>query len=207
MRFDPSHADSLRQLLEWRRDIRHFRSEPVPEGVLDRLRDSMDTAPSVGNARPWRVLRVETKGLRDAVRAEFERCRTAASTIYDGPRLAKYNRLKLAGLDRAPVHLAVFTETDPAEGAGLGRQTMPETLMQSTAMAIHTLWLAARAENVGLGMVSILEPLELERLFAVPESWCFTAYLCLGYPEAHDDRPLLDRAGWQPNVPTRWESV
>lgn len=166
----------------------------------------MRLAPSVGNARPTRVIRVEDPALRAAVRDSFSKCNEAAATEYDGVRQADYRRLKLAGLDIAPVQLAVFCVANPAEGHGLGRATMAETLMQSTAMAIHTLWLAARVENIGLGMVSILDPQEIERIFGVPTGWRFAAYLCLGHPAFEDDTPLLHRAGWQENAHTPWET-
>lgn len=205
MEFGPESAEMLKQILRWRRDVRHFRTDPVPESLLERLRHTMDFAPSVGNARPWRVIRVRDADLRRAVRDEFERCNTRAAAAYDDATAAEYRRLKLAGLEAAPVQLAVFTVTDPAEGRGLGRRTMPATLRQSTAMAIHALWLAARAENLGLGMVSILEPGRIERLFNVPDGWEFSAYLCLGWPEFSDDTPLLHRAGWQENRPTEWQ--
>lgn len=204
MQFTMEEAGTLERILKWRRDVRHFKTDPVPEDVLARLQAAMAAAPSVGNARPWRVLRVKDPDLRGAVRASFERCNREAAAAYDDASRADYMRLKLAGLDAAPEHLAVFTVTDPEAGRGLGRRTMPETLHQSTAMAIHTLWLAARAENLGLGMVSILEPSEIERLFDVPEGWEFSAYLCLGWPEFTDDTPLLHRVGWQENQPTDW---
>jgi len=205
MRFDENQAATLESILRWRRDVRHFRRDPVDEALLARLAEAMALAPSVGNARPWRVIRAEDPGLRAAVRADFQRCDQAAAADYAGEQAAAYRALKLAGLDAAPVQLAVFTHIDPAAGHGLGRRTMPETLRQSTAMAIHTLWLAARAANLGMGMVSILDPGAMERLFAVPEDWAFTAYLCLGHAEWDDDTPLLHRAGWQENAPTRWE--
>lgn len=203
--FSRDEAETLLEILRWRRDVRHFRTDPVPEPLIDRLRQVMGRAPSVGNARPWRVIRVRDLALRAAVRAEFCRCNDLAAAGYDGPARADYLRLKLAGLDEAPEHLAVFTHTDPAEGRKLGRRTMPETLRQSTAMAIHTLWLAARAENLGVGMVSILDPARIETLFATPPDWAFSAYLCLGWPAFHDDTPLLHRAGWQPNREPAWE--
>jgi len=205
MEFKQKDAAVLRRILEWRRDVRHFRTEPVDEAVLERLRAAMDCAPSVGNSRPWRVVRVEDPALRAAVRENFRRCNAAAAEDYDATRRDDYLSLKLAGLDAAPVQLAVFTEIDPAAGHGLGRATMPETLRQSTAMAVHTLWLAARVENLGLGMVSILEPREIQKLLDVPPTWEFSAYLCIGYPESDDHTPLLHRAGWQQNVRTRWE--
>lgn len=206
MQFSRDEAETLDQILHWRRDVRHFRRDPVPEAVMRRLRRALDTAPSVGNARPWRLIRVEDPGLRAGVKVEFARCNVEAKKIYKSDRARAYGRLKLAGIDAAPVQFAVFTATDPEEGHRLGRLTMPETLRQSTAMAIFTLWLAARAENLGLGMVSILDPGRMERLFEVPEGWVFTAYLCLGWPEFTDDTPLLHREDWQHNIETGWET-
>ncbi len=204
MEFGPDHRAALLEVLTWRRDTRHFRTDPVAEDTLAKLQAVMDRAPSVGNARPWRVLRVEAPDLRAAVRANFEQANQEAGALYSGAQAQAYQGLKLAGLDFAPVHLAVFTDMQPAQGHGLGRQTMPETLRQSTAMAIHTLWLAARAENLGLGMVSILQPDAIAHLLKTPPDWEFSAYLCLGHPEFQDDTPLLHRAGWQENTPTRW---
>lgn len=205
MAFTREDAATLRRILEWRRDVRHFLTDQVDEAVLERLCAAMDRAPSVGNSRPWRVIRVEDAALRAAVRENFLKCNAAAAENYDAARRDDYLNLKLAGLDAAPVQLAVFTEIDPAAGHGLGRATMPETLRQSTAMAVHTLWLAARVENLGVGMVSILEPREIEELLDARTSWEFSAYLCIGYPESDDDTPLLHRAGWQENALTRWE--
>jgi 5,6-dimethylbenzimidazole synthase len=205
MEFTTTEAETLRRILRWRRDVRHFQTKPVAQDIIDRLRLSMDCAPSVGNARPWRVILVTGTSLRASVRANFNHCNAQAAAHYDDDQQADYIRLKLAGLDTAPVQLVVFTVSDPAEGHGLGRRTHPETLRQSTAMAIHTLWLAARVENIGLGIVSILDPRAMEQLFAVPDGWEFAAYLCLGYPEFSDDTPLLHRAEWQENMPTVWE--
>jgi 5,6-dimethylbenzimidazole synthase len=205
MEFTPQQAATLAEIMLWRRDVRHFLPSPVPEDVLEKLRLAMDHAPSVGNARPWRIIRVESPDLRAAVRAEFTRCNQDAAATYEGEQAAAYARLKLAGLDAAPVQLAVFTETDPEAGHRLGRATMELTLQQSTAMAIYALWLAARAENLGVGAVSILQPSVVERLFAVPAHWEFSAYLCIGKPAFTDDTPLLHRAGWQRNEQTIWE--
>lgn len=205
MQFSQAQAEALNDILRWRRDVRHFRADPIPEPVLDRLSAAMDMAPSVGNSRPWRVLRVKNESLRGRVQDVFEACNLEAATGYDEAARAEYIQLKLAGLRDAPVHLAVFTETAPVEGRGLGRRTMPETLQFSTAMAIHTLWLVARAENIGLGWVSILDPAAIHGLFDAPHSWVFTGYLCLGYAEFTDDLPLLHRNGWQSDTSTEWQ--
>lgn len=205
--FGASDVALLGEILRWRRDVRHFRTDPVPAPVLARLRAAVDCAPSVGNARPWRFLRVASRDRRAAVAAIFEHENARAADGYDQAARAAYRRLKLAGLREAPEHLAVFTDTAPAEGRGLGRQTMPETLAYSTVMAIHTLWLAARAENLGLGWVSILDPDAVSAVFNAPPEWRFTAYLCLGYPTFDDDRPLLHRTGWQADTAPDWPIV
>ena len=152
MKFSQAQAETLNDILRWRRDVRHFRADPIPEPVIDRLSAALDMAPSVGNSRPWRVLRVKNESLRGRVQDVFEASNREAATGYGEAARAAYIQLKLAGLRDAPLHLAVFTKTAPVEGRGLGRRTMPETLQFSTAMAIHTLWLVARAENIGPGI-------------------------------------------------------
>lgn len=207
MELTKAHRTALDDILRWRRDVRHFLPDPIPVDVLKRLRAAMDMAPSVGNARPWRVLQVTTPALRNAVIANFEAANAVAGAIYDAEKRAAYDQLKLAGLRDAPVHLAVFTEQTPDEGHGLGRQSMPEMLSYSTVSAIHTLWLAARAENLGLGWVSILDPAGVARILQVPESWQLTGYLCLGKAAFDDDTPLLERNKWQASTPTVWKEV
>jgi 5,6-dimethylbenzimidazole synthase len=207
MELTQSHRDALNDVLTWRRDVRHFLPDPVPADVLERLRAAMELAPSVGNARPWRVLHVTTPALRAAVIANFEAANAAAGAIYDDEKRAAYDALKLAGLRDAPVHLAVFTAQDPEAGHGLGRQSMPEMLSYSTVSAIHTLWLAARVENLGVGWVSILDPKGIAELLKVPTSWQLTGYLCLGKASFDDDTPLLDRKQWQANTATIWQEI
>ncbi len=207
MELTDAHRKALHDVLQWRRDVRHFLPDPIAPETLAVLRKATDMAPSVGNARPWRVLQVTTPTLRDAVIANFEAANAAAGAIYDDEKRAAYDQLKLAGLRDAPVHLAVFTEQTPGEGHGLGRQSMPEMLNYSTVSAIHTLWLAARAENLGLGWVSILDPDGIARILNVPDSWQLTGYLCLGKAAFDDDTPLLHRQDWQENTATLWQEI
>ena len=114
-----------------------------------------------------------------------------------GERAALYARLKLAGLLEAPVHLAVFVDPATEMGHGLGRRTMPETLAYSAVCAVHTLWLAARAQGIGVGWVSILDPAQARWALDVPEQWQLVAYLCLGYAESDHEEPELAREGWE----------
>ncbi|WP_300381684.1 5,6-dimethylbenzimidazole synthase [Henriciella sp.] len=204
MQFSRDQSETLIEIMKWRRDVRHFSSTPIPEDVMTRLGEAMELSPSVGNSRPWRVLRIRDEDRRARVSELFERCNKEAAASYTGEARQEYLKLKLAGLREAPEHLAFFTETEPQEGRGLGRQTMPETLFYSTVMAMHTLWLAARAENIGLGWVSILEPGELAGILDAEDSWRFTGYLCLGYPTFTDAEPLLHRKQWQSNKQSVW---
>ncbi|WP_182084234.1 5,6-dimethylbenzimidazole synthase [Aureimonas sp. ME7] len=200
-RFPPRFAADLETLLRWRRDVRHFRTDLLPEGLLDRLLDLTMLAPSVGLSQPARFVRVESEACRAAVVANFERSNDEALRRTEPDRQAAYARLKLAGLREAPVHLAVFTEGDPEAGSGLGRRTMPQTLEFSAVLAIHTLWLAARAEGVGLGWVSILDPADVGTTLGVPADWRFVAYLCLGWPADLSETPELEREGWERRRP------
>ena len=199
--FDDAFRDRLRELILWRRDVRRFRRDPLPASVVERLLELASLAPSVGLSQPWRFVLVEDAARRAAVRAGFERCNADALASYAGERAERYARLKLAGLDAAPVHLAVFADRGTAQGHGLGRRTMPEMAEYSAVMAIHTLWLVARAEGLGLGWVSILDPGEVTRILEVPAEWIFLGYFCLGYPESDEVTPELQRQGWEQRRP------
>lgn len=195
--FDPAFRANLLELIRWRRDVRHFRGDPVPEALLDHLLAVAALAPSVGLSEPWRFVRVDDPTRRGAIRAGFETCNAQALAALEGDDALLYARLKLAGLDEAPCHLAVFAEANPAQGRGLGRMTMPDTTLWSAVMAVHTLWLAARAECIGLGWVSILDPSTVAAALDVPDHWTFIAYLCLGYPARESDSPTLQQCGWE----------
>ncbi len=195
--FDASFRDSLASLLRWRRDVRRFSARPLPDGLLMDLLELANRAPSVGLSQPWRFMIVDDPARRAALRANFEAANAAALGCQTPDRAATYARLKLAGLDQAPCHLAVFAEPYPAQGHGLGRHTMPETAVYSVVMAIHTLWLAARARGLGLGWISILDPAPLNALLDAPPHWIFVGYFCLGFPETESDTPELERAGWE----------
>ncbi|MEZ5726520.1 MAG: 5,6-dimethylbenzimidazole synthase [Burkholderiaceae bacterium] len=200
-RFDPAFRARLLDLLRWRRDVRRFKRDPLPEGMVDRLLATACLSPSVGLSEPWRFVLVDDAKRRAAIRACFETCNADALAMQAPDRAALYARLKLAGLDEAPVQIAVFSDRGTAQGAKLGRLTMPETLDYSVVTAVHTLWLAARAEGIGLGWVSILDPARMTAILEVPADWRFIGHLCLGYPQAEDDTPALERAGWEHRHP------
>ncbi|HEX4259623.1 MAG TPA: 5,6-dimethylbenzimidazole synthase, partial [Acetobacteraceae bacterium] len=171
--FDSAFRARLLELFTWRRDVRRFRPDPVASEMLDELLKIGSLAPSVGLSQPWRFVTVSDPARRAAVRRRFETCNAQALAAQESSRAALYARLKLAGLDEAPCHLAVFAESEPAQGHGLGRATMPETTAYSAVMAVHTLWLAARAAGLGLGWVSILDPAAVTAALDVPAAWQF----------------------------------
>ncbi|EGD56244.1 5,6-dimethylbenzimidazole synthase [Gordonia neofelifaecis] len=195
--FDDEFIESFDELLRWRRDVRRFKTDPIDPEVVQEIIASAELSPSVGNSQPWRWVDVRSPEPRAVVKETFARCNAEALQGYRGERAQQYSTLKLAGLDQAPVHLAVFCEDETLQGHGLGRQTMPETLAYSVVTAIGSLWLAARARGVGVGWISIIEPEAVYRALDVPEEWRFVAYLCVGYPEKVDATPELERAGWQ----------
>ncbi len=199
--FDQRFRSELLELFRWRRDVRRFLPEPVPPSLLRELLAAAALAPSVGLSEPWRFVMVDDPARREAVRANFEACNARALACQEPSRAALYARLKLAGLDEAPCHLAVFAEPDPEQGGGLGRGTMPETTTYSAVMAVHTLWLAARAAGLGLGWVSILDPAPVGAALDVPPGWTLVGYFCLGHPQRQDDVPELERLGWERRRP------
>jgi 5,6-dimethylbenzimidazole synthase len=195
--FDAAFRARLYDLLKWRRDVRRFKREPLPRGAIERLISIACLSPSVGLSEPWRFVIVEDEARRAAMRACFEACNKDALARQDSDRAGLYARLKLAGLDDAPCQVSVFSDRATAQGSGLGRATMPETLDYSVVTAIHTLWLAVRAEGLGLGWVSILDPQRMRAILDLPESFAFIGHLCIGTPLADDDTPALERAGWE----------
>jgi cobalamin biosynthesis protein CobC len=197
MSFDAAFRARLRDLLAWRRDVRRFLRDPLPAGILEQLIDYAGLAPSVGLSQPWRFVIVGDSARRAAIRENFAACNAQALAAQAPERASLYAKLKLAGLEEAPVHLAVFADRSTEQGHRLGRHTMPEMIDYSAVTAVHTIWLAARAQGIGMGWVSILDPKAVTEILGVPQDWKFIGYFCLGYPQADDNVPELERAGWE----------
>jgi 5,6-dimethylbenzimidazole synthase len=202
--FPAAFRAELHDLMRWRRDVRRFRTDPVDEAALARCLDAFRMAPSVGLSEPWRLLRLDSAAARAAALANFTDANTQALGGYAGDRAQLYARLKLSGMAEAPVHLAVFCDEGTPQGAGLGAATMPEARAYSVVGAITLFWLALRAEGLGLGWVSILDPVRLARDLDVPQDWRLVGYLCIGLPETEGDVPELEIAGWQGRSPALW---
>jgi 5,6-dimethylbenzimidazole synthase len=195
--FDDEFRRRLHDLLVWRRDVRRFRAEPLPPGTLERLIEVACLSPSVGLSQPWRFVIVDDTKRRQAVLDEFKRCNADALKSYSGALSDRYAELKLAGLREAPSQFAVFADCATEIGHGLGRKTMPEMAEYSVVAAVCMLWLAARAEGIGMGWVSILDPGRMNDILDVPSDWRLIGYFCLGYPQVESEQPELERAGWE----------
>jgi 5,6-dimethylbenzimidazole synthase len=199
--FSQAFRNDLHALLRWRRDVRRFRTDPVDEAVLTKCLDAFTLAPSVGLSQPWRIVRLTSEAARKAALENFEAANADALAGYSGETAKQYAGLKLTGMREAPVQIAVFCDEATTEGKGLGVATMPEMLRYSVVSAIMQFWLMLRAEGIGLGWVSILDPKALCRDLEVADTWSLIGYLCIGHPEEDTELPELERLGWEKRHP------
>jgi len=207
-RFSPAFCTELTELMKWRRDVRHFKKDAVDAGLLRDCLRSFSLAPSVGLSEPWRLVQVNSSDNRLKMLENFQVANADALAGYSGDKAALYAGLKLTGMQDAPVQLAVFCDEETPKGAGLGAKTMPEMRRYSVVSAIMAFWLTARAEGLGVGWVSILDPVQLARDLDVPESWRLVAYLCIGWPQNEDtDKPELEQLGWENRTPQAPEMI
>jgi nicotinate-nucleotide--dimethylbenzimidazole phosphoribosyltransferase len=193
-RFPKSERDAVWRAIAERRDIRRFRPDPLPAGMLQRLLEAAHQAPSVGLMQPWRFVTIESEQTKVAMQTLAARERLVQSEHFD-QRTREFLDLKIEGIREAPVNLCVCCEREQREV--LGRHTIPDTDLYSTCLAIENLWLAARAEGIGVGWVSFYQPDDVRDLLGLPELVVPVAWLCIGYPDEHPSRPLLETTGWQ----------
>lgn len=186
--------EALWRVLEARRDHRHFRPDPVPGEALARVLDAFRVAPSVGLSQPWHVTVLRNAGARDAVYRSFADVRAREQERFGGERRVLYDSLKLEGIREAPVGLLV-SFVPPAD-ATLGTTSLPAALEYSVVSAITLAWLAATAEGLGMGWVSLMEPDDLRNALGLPPHLRPLAYLCLGHPALNLKEPLLQTARW-----------
>lgn len=196
--FSAAERSAVYRAVRERRDVRAgYLSEPIEDATLYRLLAAAHQAPSVGFMQPWRFIVVRSEALRTAVYGIFQRANSDAAARYQGERKELYSRLKLEGLLEAPQHLCVVCDAETERGHHLGRNSMPETSIYSVVCAIQNLWLAARTEGIGVGWVSILDPLAVKNLLRIPTTTQLAAYLCLGYVREFSSVPDLERDGWE----------
>ncbi|MFC4425124.1 5,6-dimethylbenzimidazole synthase [Deinococcus navajonensis] len=195
----PGDRDALWRVLEARRDHRHFGTDPVDDAALGRVLDAFRVAPSVGLSQPWHVTVVRNATLRQAVHDNFAAVRVREQDRFGGERRALYASLKLEGIREAPVGLVV-SFVPPVE-VTLGTTSGPSALEYSVVSAVTLAWLAATAEGLGLGWVSLIEPGGLHAALGLAPHLRPLAYLCLGHPALELHEPLLQTVGWAARRP------
>jgi nicotinate-nucleotide--dimethylbenzimidazole phosphoribosyltransferase len=199
--FPSSWREGVYQAIYRRRDVRHFRPERIPADTLARILDAAHHAPSVGFMQPWTFIVISDQQTRRRVQDLYERERIAAAQFFDEPRRTQYLSFKLEGILDAPLNVCVTCDPTRAGATVLGRNSIPETDLYSTCCAIENLWLAARAEGIGVGWVSILKLPQLREILGIPHHVVPVAYLCLGYPTQFLEQPELESAGWRKRQP------
>jgi nicotinate-nucleotide--dimethylbenzimidazole phosphoribosyltransferase len=193
---------AIYEVISLRRDVRHFQPDrPVDDATLERILGAAHMAPSVGFSQPWGFVVVDDRATRARIRASFLKCREAEATRFPSDRRAQYLAYRLEGIEEAPVNLCVAVDLRNRDEAILGTTVQPEAVRASACCAVENLWLAARAEGIGVGWVSIVEPEVLRRELGLPAGVEPVAYLCVGHPVAFRDRPMLEEKGWLPRRP------
>lgn len=193
-RFKPEQIDAIYQAIFQRRDMRHFKSDPINPAILKRLITAAHHAPSVGYMQPWRFIRITDTQIRqkmyDCVQSEREDTAKALAE-----REGDFRKLKVEGIKDCG-EVLVVTLANEREKHIFGRRTLPQMDLASASCAIQNIWLAARAEGIGMGWVSIFEPAELAKILNLPQGCDPIAILCLGYVDAFYDKPMLEQENW-----------
>lgn len=200
--FSDVEREGLYRAIYERRDVRsQFLPDPIPPDVLARLLDAAHHAPSVGFMQPWDFIVINSAEVRQTVLDSFEEENRKAADNYSGERNTRYKSLKLQGILESPINLCITCDRSRGGTHVLGRNSIVETDLFSTCLAVQNLWLAARAEGIGVGWVSILDQQTLARTLQLPEQVYPLAYLCLGYVSEFLDQPELQAKGWRSRLP------
>lgn len=201
--FSVDERNAVYRVIHQRRDVRsQFLNRPIPDEVLGRVLDAAHHAPSVGFMQPWDFLLIESPSIRKQV-SDHVQCMKERADIYSQDRQALYRKLKLEGIEEAPLNICITCDRSRSKGCGLGRQSDRNTDLYSTVCAIQNLWLAARAESLGVGWVSILDQDTIKKILRIPEEIELVAYLCVGYVAEFSGQPDLETAGWESRTPLR----
>ncbi|OQP61705.1 5,6-dimethylbenzimidazole synthase [Niastella vici] len=195
--FTPEDVAILRDIICNRRDVRgnRFLDRPVEEDVLQQLLDAAMHAPSVGFSQPWEFVLIKDTGIKQQVKESFIIENEKAAPVFEAEKQATYIHLKLEGIMEAPLNIAVFYK--PADRPVLGQTSMEEAGMYSVVCAIQNMWLMARALNLGIGWVSILDAEKVKRIVKAPEQNKLVAYLCVGYTDGFYTQPELELVHWE----------
>lgn len=199
--FTDAERSAVYRAIRERRDVRRFIPGAVADDVVARLLRAAAHAPSVGYMQPWNFILIRDPAVRRQVHAAFLRANAEEATLFPPEKQDAYAALKLEGILESDLNLCVTCDRSRFGPVVLGRTHQPDMDLYSAVCAVQNLWLAARAEGVAVGWVSILKPEDLRTILAIPEKIVPVAYLCVGYTEAFADEPELKTAGWLPELP------
>jgi 5,6-dimethylbenzimidazole synthase len=200
--FSSAERAAVYRAILTRRDVRsQFLSDPVPDAVLSRVLIAAHHAPSVGHMQPWSFVVVRDANVKGRVHDLFRRANAEAALMFPEDKRAFYRSLKLEGIVEAPINICVTCDRKRAGPVVIGRTHIPIMDLYSAVCAVQNLWLAARAEGLGVGWVSILNQEDLRRALGIPRGVVPVAYLCLGYVSGFHAKPELEAAGWRPRLP------
>jgi nicotinate-nucleotide--dimethylbenzimidazole phosphoribosyltransferase len=199
--FDPDARSTLYDVIDARRDVRRFRPDPVEPALLDRVLTAGHHAPSVGHSQPWRFVVVRDASIREKAAWMADQQRLAQAALLEPSAARHLLDLQLEGIREAPLGVVVCCDRRTPAAGVLGRATFPDADLWSCACAIQNLWLAARAEGLGMGWVTLFDPDELAGLLRLPEGVVTLGWLCLGWPDERPPAPGLERAGWSKRAP------
>jgi len=199
--FSDSDKRAVYRAIEQRRDVRRFLSEPIEDDILQRILRAAAHAPSVGYMQPWNFVIIRDGEIRKKIYDAFVVANLEAKDMFEGKRRDDYASLKLEGIKESALNICVTCDRERFGKVILGRTHQPDMDLYSSVCAVQNLWLAARAEGVGVGWVSIIKPDDLRHILALPDKIVPIAYLCVGYTDKFADEPELKTHGWLPEVP------
>jgi 5,6-dimethylbenzimidazole synthase len=201
--FTTSEREAVYKAIFARRDVRRFLSAPIPAEAVERILLAAHHAPSVGFMQPWNFIVIRAPHTKKQIKEAFLLARSHEAERFADERKKLYLSLKLEGIEEAPLNICVTCDSTRHGPAVLGRTLMPQTDVYSTCCAIQNLWLAARAEGLGVGWVSILSEQRLKEILRIPVHIAVVGYLCVGYPERFEAKPELETVGWLDRLPLR----
>lgn len=196
--FSDEEREAVYRAIFTRRDVRdQFLPKPVPNDVLERLLTAAHHAPSVGFIQPWNFIAIRKAETRQQIWQAFERANAEAAEMFDGEQKSKYQSLKLEGIRKAPLNICITCDRTRGGKVVLGKTHDQSMDLYSTVCAVQNLWLAARAEGIGVGWVSIFHAEDIKAILGIPEHVTIIAYLCIGYVDQLYEQPELEAKGWR----------
>ena len=200
--FNQADRDGLYKSIFNRRDVRgQFKPDPIPNDVLARILQAAHHAPSVGFMQPWNFLVIQSLQVKEQIHNAFVKANEEAANMFDDEQKKTYRALKLEGIREAPINICITCDRDKAGPVVIGRTHMSDMDIYSSVCAVQNLWLAARAEGVGVGWVSIMEEAAFHDILGIPEDIIPVAYLCMGYVSHFNKEPELETANWRKRLP------